>query len=827
LLCEYGGQIPFSFQTAMALRDRENASNVVNAAQPMTARGQKQERTKLSADWQLSAALLSRPVDLSALVTLSARSPEAFMESSVLHRIAQLLNSPNVSVSDKKCKVDILAIFGNLARHEEHREAVRGVILTISEWFEEYMAAEEGGGAHAIAEEVRSIDDIEDPALFKKMLITLARTYDYSLRSEDLLELTHDDTVLGLATVIGVLEEGFEEEVVVAKTRAAGRGACAQWEQRTVTRCHEKPLVLQLCRLLRGFTLPATYFKAEGGGGSDAAAMEGAAADHRVDEFRGKINQLLAITLDCELVEKVTAALVTRVFPEEFESLQARGSFGLEDGGGGSDGSDDDDDDAPVNLLHADHLSIISLQRFMHNLYNFANELYLPLFRQHLLVESRVTPDMILPYLQACLTLCAEAYADPDPRVAAEGPEEVVVDGISASLKTLVISTFQASAASPAVQAFFALNPTATMVQCCWELLHRNVSIFALLVFFNVNINSLNIAVVSAAGVGGAAAGVTCGTGANSPHALLHCFAAVFAGLERPAQKRLLSILAGAAGLPVSRESPSYGVVWGMLSSIYGANMNADNKESLVQRVDKGAGAAGGAAAAAGAEEAQPKKSVLAEAGGGGEFSLGGPTDDFDSDLLAPTIKPGAIPDATDADAAVAAAPATAVPAPAKASSSSSSSSSSLSSSSTQGTNLMLLGDLPSLVPGNSAFRTQEKKSRRKAKKEKKRALAAGEVPHEFKCAINGHIMRQPVRSPDGALVFEKATLEQWHLAHGSVCPITGAPLDIASLEVDAKLSDEIAKWHVKKAMDNPSAFEVDCFANEACDDEDDDLYNF
>ena len=42
-----------------------------------------------------------------------------------------------------------------------------------------------------------------------------------------------------------------------------------------------------------------------------------------------------------------------------------------------------------------------------------------------------------------------------------------------------------------------------------------------------------------------------------------------------------------------------------------------------------------------------------------------------------------------------------------------------------------------------------------------------------------------------------------------------------------AAYADEIAKWHVKKAMDNPSAFEVDCFANEACDDEDDDLYNF
>ena len=143
---------------------------------------------------------------------------------------------------------------------------------------------------------------------------------------------------------------------------------------------------------------------------------------------------------------------------------------------------------------------------------------------------------------------------------------------------------------------------------------------------------------------------------------------------------------------------------------------------------------------------------------------------------------------------------------------------------------LMLLGDLPSLVPGNSKYTAQEKKQkRRKAKKEKKRSLATGEVPAEFKCAINGHIMRQPVRSPaDHDLVFEKVTLEQWHLTHGSVCPITGTALDIPALVVDAKLSDEIAKWHMQKAMDNPSAFETDCFVNEACDDDDDDmLYQF
>jgi len=36
-----------------------------------------------------------------------------------------------------------------------------------------------------------------------------------------------------------------------------------QWEHELVCQRYEKPLILQMCRLLRGFTHPGTYF--EGG----------------------------------------------------------------------------------------------------------------------------------------------------------------------------------------------------------------------------------------------------------------------------------------------------------------------------------------------------------------------------------------------------------------------------------------------------------------------------------------------------------------------------------------------------------------------------------
>lgn len=57
---------------------------------------------KLSAKWQLDAALLSRPVDLTALVTMSRSSPEKFTEDNTLHRlVASLLNEKNDKKSDK------------------------------------------------------------------------------------------------------------------------------------------------------------------------------------------------------------------------------------------------------------------------------------------------------------------------------------------------------------------------------------------------------------------------------------------------------------------------------------------------------------------------------------------------------------------------------------------------------------------------------------------------------------------------------------------------------------------------------------------------------
>lgn len=56
---------------------------------------------KLTAKWQLDAALLSRPVDLTPLVAMSRTTPDNFLEDKTLHRLVQLLNEANENKSNR------------------------------------------------------------------------------------------------------------------------------------------------------------------------------------------------------------------------------------------------------------------------------------------------------------------------------------------------------------------------------------------------------------------------------------------------------------------------------------------------------------------------------------------------------------------------------------------------------------------------------------------------------------------------------------------------------------------------------------------------------
>ena len=57
---------------------------------------------KLPVSWQFNAAMLSRPVDLGALVALSRTNPKEFLDNDLPHKmVTKLLNNEDETRSDR------------------------------------------------------------------------------------------------------------------------------------------------------------------------------------------------------------------------------------------------------------------------------------------------------------------------------------------------------------------------------------------------------------------------------------------------------------------------------------------------------------------------------------------------------------------------------------------------------------------------------------------------------------------------------------------------------------------------------------------------------
>lgn len=146
-----------------------------------------------------------------------------------------------------------------------------------------------------------------------------------------------------------------------------------------------------------------------------------------------------------------------------------------------------------------------------------------------------------------------------------------------------------------------------------------------------------------------------------------------------------------------------------------------------------------------------------------------------------------------------------------------------------------LLGDLPSLERQARSSDVRSfldlkleipKGSRDKAKSShpiSAGAIPANGVPAEFACAINGHMMKDPVRSP-GGIVFEKASIVLWLSTRGSICPISGKPLCEQDLVADTQLRTKIMRHHVSKSMVIRDGW---AGATPATGNAEDDLYDF
>mmetsp|Transcript_16968 Transcript_16968/g.36531 ORF Transcript_16968/g.36531 Transcript_16968/m.36531 type:complete len:737 (+) Transcript_16968:131-2341(+) len=101
-----------------------------------------------------------------------------------------------------------------------------------------------------------------------------------------------------------------------------------------------------------------------------------------------------------------------------------------------------------------------------------------------------------------------------------------------------------------------------------------------------------------------------------------------------------------------------------------------------------------------------------------------------------------------------------------------------------------ILGDLPSLG-GTTASTSNKQKDKGKVRIQSRSVV---DCPEEMRCAIDGKVMTNPVRSPYGHC-FEKKTLERYFATCGSICPITDKPLRLEDCQPDAEMKKTIIKF--------------------------------
>jgi len=203
------------------------------------------------------------------------------------------------------------------------------------------------------------------------MVLLLARCWEYRLKTEDVLELTQGDRRIALCTVVGLLEDGETYSTELRQRQRPEPGKMAQWEHELVCQRYEKPLLMQICRLLRGFTHPGTYFE----------ASEAEIALHSIERFGEEMDTLLDITLKSRLVEKLSVALYDCLFEAEDALLERD--------------RDGDQEHFVAVLEESDHIAVVSVHAFLQNLYFYASENNEE-FRNHMLVETLLIPRLVL-----------------------------------------------------------------------------------------------------------------------------------------------------------------------------------------------------------------------------------------------------------------------------------------------------------------------------------------------------------------------------------------------------------------------------------------------
>lgn len=736
---------------------------------------------KLTAKWQLDAALLSRPVDLTALVTMSRSDPECFLSSSnggsdskdgghiLLRLVTSLLNEKNPKKSDKDTKLDVLNILANVATGSKQALGeVRDALTGVSEWFDEYMSSEESAEAGG------------EPELNKGMVLLLARCWEYRLKTEDVLELTQGNRKIALCTVVGLLEDGETYSTELIQRQKPGQGKMGQWEHELVCQRYEKPLLLQICRLLRGFTHPGTYF--ETSEGKELTL-------YSVEEFAIEMDTLLEITLRSHLVEKLSMALYNCLFEldnvsEEEESEAKSGEYGEE-----------------LPLEEFDHTAVASVHAFLQNLYFYAQNT--EGYRQHLLMETLLIPRLILPYLDrtvihaTVLNTRAEAYTDMlegdcVAEMALHNPQ--LVKGMSASLRTLIIASFRAPTTQFIMNLLKRFNPTSQILRATAFCRHHDY-IFALLCMLNVNMGALELSSAD-----------NLEQEDNFATQLLKQLASVYNSMNAAKQAKVHKRMMFSGALPISRDTPSYVAIISVLEGGAAGQLdyNGGNGGGMGDTMNSTANFM--------AEEMAFSDSRVEAKRAHAERMKNLRNNDSNKENVA---QEPAEPKQSAFKIAVSVANA----ADSKEHKAYKHEEVDRSAKEDDAAKYRLLGDLPSLGPDKTTQKKNveialsmnlvenaAKAPKMNIKAESKETRSSGSdakadpsIPKEFLCAINGHVMKEPMKCKSSGLVYEAATILLWIKTNGSVCPVTHSHMEKADLVHDDELRNKIKRYHIQQ----------------------------
>jgi len=818
-------------------------------------------KTKLSASWQLNAALLSRPVDLTSLVSMSKTHPAKFAEDDVLKKLVNmLLNEKNLNKADKDTKLDVLNILANVANtysyhnssagengspvkaprptetssdgtavvtsssinNNKHSPAVNKIIHTtrslvrnalagISEWFDEYITEEYNASLDA------DDDEESEPELYKSMVLLLARCWDYSLKTEDVLELTQGNRRIALLIVIGLLEDGETYSTVLKQKQKPGVGVVGQWEHELVCHRYEKPLVLQICRLIRGFTHPTTYFAnlEESSGGGEIAVQS-------VERFADEMDTLLALTLTSGVLEKLSIALYDCMFNDELlliDDEETRSGDAVDSKE--SKGADSKGDVGGPRLLdESDHMAIICVHTYLQNLYFYATENN-DEFRLHMLMDTLLIPRMILPYMDRCIThasilnkrandysnILGDEGAASDSKSASEDGialmalhQPQLVKGLAASLRTLIIATFRAPPTQYVLNMLRRLNPTTHLVNKAALFLIHHDYIYSLVCCVNINMGVFDCISSANNGSSGEATQQDPVIVANA-YKLLKDLVALFQRMNQATQLKVIKRVQSSGALPISRDTPSYHMI---ISILYGGATSSQleyiGKEIRASMQRSGDGEADGLGG-----DAEGADFIEGEGAG---MDFGSTQSDYwnsrSEAKRAHNERMEAQRLALEAAGADGKGPAGAG-ADVKESKQSKESGKGAGKA---GGGSSLLGNLPSLSKGkeqqenvNIALSLQLPGEGDKANKwniqgsggseSKQVAQVDAGLPREFLCSINGHVMKEPLRVGTDGLVFERATIETWLKTRGAICPITNTPLSRDDLSLDTDLMNK------------------------------------